>query len=343
MKIFAMLAVILTTAFCALADISSLERFSPHFSTNTPILWTASTNHLPKNIWTYRRLGPRVFPATVISNAIVLASLQSKGFPKPSANQTCYTADEDANSPCGHPCIFSINPDSASLSYSIRHPNMGSVEDIPSDETIVKLAWDCALRLDVKPAEVVGGKLASHFNSDENGDRLTNQISGRNIYLSRQLDGVCFWGNGDDSSNDGFWIEFGRHGVVRGFSLTWPNLERHKSLPIVNPDEIIACIRAHKIIVIPNADEERYFDRVKALANARKFTITKITPYYMEGVFGEVPANNEPSKIVAPIAELEAVADFGNSNLTVRLLSPILSWDVNRLLMDNSVTPTNAP
>jgi hypothetical protein len=84
--------------------------------------------------------------------------------------------------------------------------------------------------------------------------------------------------------------------------------------------------------VVPNADEEKYFERVKALANAKKFTITKIVPYYMEGVFGEVPTNNEPSKYVSPIAELEAVADFGNSNLTVRLFSPVISSEAARLL-----------
>lgn len=332
MKSFAFLAASLATVFSSLADTSSLENFSPHLSTNTPIIWIAPTKHLPQSFWVYRRLGPRIFPATVISNAIVLGSLQSKGFPQPSTNQTCFTADEDINCPCGHPCIFFINPDSASLSYTIRHPDMGSSEDIPSDETIVKCAWDCALPLGVDPVQVAEKGLTSHFNSDENGVKLTNQICGRGVYLSRQLDGICFWGNGDDSSNEGFWIEFGSHGKIRGFSLNWPSLERYKSQPTANPQQIIACIRAHKIIVIPNADEEKYFERVKALANAKKFTITKITPHYGEGVYGETPTNNEPSKCVSPIAELEAVADFGNSNASVRLFSPILSSEVNSLL-----------
>jgi hypothetical protein len=334
MKTFALMAVVLTTAFGSLADTSSLERFSPHFSTNTPIVWTAPTNHLPKTIWIYRRLGPRIFSATVISNAIVLASLQSKGFPKPSTNQTCFTADEDINCPCGHPCIFFINPNFASMSYTIRHPGMGSGEDIPSDEAIVKRSWDCAFQLGVERAQVVKKDMTSHYNTDENGVKLGNQICGRGVYLSRQLDGISFWSNGDDGSNEGFWIEFGSRGIIRSFSLTWPKLERCEIQPTTSPEQIIACIRAHKIIVIPNADEEKYFERVKALANAKKFTITKITPYYGEGVFGEVPANDAPPKLIAPIAELEAVAGFGNSNLTVRLLSPVLKSDATRLLKD---------
>jgi len=49
-------------------------------------------------------------------------------------------------------------------------------------------------------------------------------------------------------------------------------------------------------------------------------------------VFGEVPTNDVPCKFVTPFAELEAVADFGNSNATVRLLSPIIASEVSRLL-----------
>jgi hypothetical protein len=83
---------------------------------------------------------------------------------------------------------------------------------------------------------------------------------------------------------------------------------------------------------MPNGDEENYFDRLKTLASAKKLTITKITPYYGEGMFGDVPTNDVPCKYATPFAELEAVADFGNSNATVRLLSPILSSEVRRLL-----------
>jgi hypothetical protein len=68
------------------------------------------------------------------------------------------------------------------------------------------------------------------------------------------------------------------------------------------------------------------------LAKAKAFTITKITPYYGEGVLGEVPTNDVSPEIVTPFAELEAVADFGNSKTTVRLLSPIITSEGDRLL-----------
>jgi hypothetical protein len=210
--------------------------------------------------------------------------------------------------------------------------NVGSGKDIPSDKTIVLRAWKYAVQLGLDPKQLRQKPLTFYFNSDENGVKLTNQICGRGVYLSRQLEGVCFWGDGDDGPNEGFWIEFGSHEKIQAFSLNWPNLETNQLHQTASPQQIIACLREHKIMVIPNADEETYFQRVKVLANAKKFTITKITPYYGEGVYGEVPMNNELPKFVMPFAELEAVADFGNSNANVRLFSPILSSEVIRIL-----------
>ena len=64
---------------------SSLEDVSLHFSTNTAIVWRAPTNHLPTRFWTYK-IVPQVFSATAISNGIVLAGFEKKGFPRPSTS-----------------------------------------------------------------------------------------------------------------------------------------------------------------------------------------------------------------------------------------------------------------
>jgi hypothetical protein len=108
-------------------------------------------------------------------------------------------------------------------------------------------------------------------------------------------------------------------------------LERSELQSVANPQQIIACIRAFKTMSLPDENEPDYFGRLKNLAKAKKFTITKITPYYSEGVYGETPTNDEPPKVIMPIAELDAVADFGSSNLSVRLFSPILALEVARL------------
>ena len=200
------------------------------------------------------------------------------------------------------------------MSYSLGDRAPDSPENIFKDEAAVERAWDRLAQLGIDRSQLVKTNVASYG------------VYG--VFLPRQIDGiqVC------DESEGFSFQQFGSHGKIRCFLLALPNLEREQKSPTASPQQIIACIRAYKIIVIPNGDEEKYFERVKALANVKKFTITKITPFYGEGVYGETPTNNEPSKYVSPIAELEAVADFGNSNATVRLFSPILLSEVNRLL-----------
>jgi hypothetical protein len=61
-------------------------------------------------------------------------------------------------------------------------------------------------------------------------------------------------------------------------------------------------------------------------------TITKITPVYGDGVFGSTANDNLAGNFATPFAELEAIADFGTNRATVRLVSPILSSEVRRLL-----------
>jgi hypothetical protein len=325
---------IFTAFFAALFSsfANSLERFSPNFSTNTEILWRAPTNDLPKSFWIYKRLQPHPFSATVISNAIVLASLQSKGFPKPSTNDFYMWEDKSPNYPGPIPNYFSIIPKSATISYGLPHPGTNTT-DIPSDKVLVQRAWACAVQLGVNSEQIAFKEMTSSFNQDENYNNLTNQLCGRGVFLSRKLDGILFWSSGtEDEDVGGFWIEFGSHGQVRAFSLVWPDLERSELQQIASPQQIIACIRTQKIIVIPNANEETYFQRIKKLATAKKFIITKITPYYIEGRLGETPTNDSPPEIIEPIAELEAVADFGSSNAFVRLLSPIVSSEASRLL-----------
>jgi hypothetical protein len=230
--------------------------------------------------------------------------------------------------------IFSIQPASTTISFSSTNQNL-STNYVPDAETVTKRAFECAARFGLDQAHLIQENVYTASNASGCEETLTNGICARGIFLARQLDGVAFF-SADNSGDgaEGFSVEFGSRGQIRSFSLVWPNLERDKDSPTASPQQIINCIRAQKTIVLPNPDEEAYFQRIKVLANAKTFTITKITPYYSEGIFGEVQTNAAPPEFVTPLAELEAVADFGNSNATVRLLSPIISSEVSRLLSD---------
>ena len=136
MKTFAILTALLGMAFSVFADTTNIyENFAPHFTTNTEILWKAPTNNLPQSFWIYRRLLPKVFSETVISNAIVLGSLQSKGFPKPSTNDFYISQDEPPNWCCAIPTIFGIRPEDANLYYAMPNEKVPDVL-IPSDTII---------------------------------------------------------------------------------------------------------------------------------------------------------------------------------------------------------------
>ncbi len=297
------------TVFSSFAGYT-LEDISPHFSTNTEIVWQAPMNGLPKKIWIYKRL-PRVFSAATISNAIVLASFQDKGFPKPSTNQTVIWGDSFEGEP--QPPCFSILPDTGQMSFTLGDRAPGSPVGIATNQAAVERAWNCLAQLGLDRSQFV-----------ETSD---NSSGGYGVFMPRQIDGIRVYGG-----SEGFQIQFGNDGKVRQFCLLWPKLERDRQSELASPSQIIACIRAFKTPSPPNGDEPGYFGRLKNLAKTRKLTITKITPFYGEGIYGEAPKNAEPPELVTPIAQLEAVADFGNSNAIVKLLTPILSSEANELL-----------
>jgi hypothetical protein len=328
MSVFFLLAVIFAAGFSSFADSTdSLERFSPHFSINTEILWQAPTNLLPKSFSIYKRVPPPPFSASVISNAAVLASLQDKGFSKPSTNAYIFWS---ATNPCGESFGgLSIQPDSATISFCSPDQNL-STNDIPGDETVAKRALECALQLGLDQTQLTPNDIYSSSNVAGCDMVLTEGFCARGIFLSRKMDGFGCYG-GSNNAAGGFSIEFGSGGTIRSFTLVWPNFAPDQHSATASPDELIRCIQRHKVFVMPG-DESDYYGRLKMLKQARTFAITKITPYYGEGVFGESPASNAPSLFLTPFAELEAVADFGDSKLMVRLLSPVLSSECNRLL-----------
>jgi len=333
MKVIAILAAILGAASSASAAPPTWEELSSRLFTNAAIVWQAPTDKLPKSFWIYQRKLPRIFSATVISNAIVLGSLQGKGFPKPSTNDFFIPEDKGPNYPGALATLFGIRPSDANMYFSVPNYGAGSGDKIPSDETIAAGAWKYAHQLGLDPAQLVQERFYTHLCDSDTSGQATNHVCGRGVFLSRQLEGISFFsGDNDGSGGEGFSIEFGSRGQIRIFSLRWSMVERHESQPTASPQDIIRCIQAHKTFVLPTPDEEDYFARLIKLAGVKKLTITKITPYYGEGVFGEVPTNDAPCNVATPFAELEAIADFGTSNTTVRLLSPIIASEVKRLL-----------
>ena len=296
--------------------------------TNTEIVWQVPSNALPKTLWVYHRLLPHVFAASVISNAVVLGSLEKRGFPKPSTNDFFISQEVPPDWPAPVPTLLGIVPKDAYLYYSVASYAPLSPQDIPNDKAIMSLARQDAPRLNLTPAELTQSRIYTHW-SDTDASR---SVCGRGVFFPRQLDGISFFSADDNGDGaEGFSIEFGGHGKVQAFSVRWSEVEHYKNERTASLDEITRCIRAHKTIVMPNFQPDDFI-QLRNLAATKKLTITKVTPYYGEGLFGDVPTNDVPYGFATPFAKLDAVADFGTSNVTVRLLSPIIASEANRLL-----------
>jgi hypothetical protein len=321
-------------SFPALADPPTWEELSSRIFNNAVIVWQAPTNDLPKSLWIYHRRLPHIFPVTVISNAVVLGSLQKRGFPNPSTNDFFIPEERPPNYPGPIPVVLGIRPGDANLYFSIPHESPVSEKEIPDEKTMVSQARKYAAQLGLNAAMLIHERSYTHFCDT---DQTTNNVCGRGVFFPHYLDGVAFFSPADDGEGaEGFSVEFGEHGKIQAFSVRWSEMERYKNEAVAHPNEIIRCIKAHKAIVIPNPRED-YFANLRKLATATKFTITNITPCYGEGEFGKVPTNDAPNQFATPFAELEGIADFGYSSAHVKLVSPILSSEVRRLLAAEQV------
>jgi hypothetical protein len=323
----AILTIILASVFSAFADVPTVEGLTSHLFTNAVIIWQAPINDLPQNFWIYQRTLPRIFSETVISNAIVLGSLQSKGFPKPSTNDFYIHEDFVPNRPMPVADFFGIRPDDANLYYTLPDystDSKKSAKDIPADKAIVMQAWKYAAQLGLDTNKMVLKNFYTHFCVDENQNAETNAICGRGVFLSRMVDGIPFFtGDEEGDGGEGFSVEFGSNGKIRSFFLWWSDIRRGEKVSTASPQEIIHNIQMHKILVLPDANEEDYFTRLKKLANAKRVVVTKISPFCFEGVFGKVPVYYAPAKLITPVAELDATVDFGNDSTVVHMLTPI--------------------
>ena len=306
----------------------SWQEISASAFTNAEIVWQVPSNALPQTLWVYRRLLPRVFAASVISNAVVLGSLEKRGFPKSSTNDFFISQEVSPDWPAPIPTLLGIVPKDAYLYFSIPSYAPLVAQNTPDDKTILLLAIKDALLLGLSQKELTRNNFYTHWS----GTEASGSIFGRGVFFPRQLEGISFFSaasNGDGA--EGFSIEFGEHGKIQAFSVRWSDLQHYKSERIATTGELTRCIRAHKAIVMPNF-KDNDFAWLKSLTKAKRLTIIKITPYYGEGIFGEIQANDIPCQYATPFVELEAVADIGDAHIPVKIVSPILSPEVARLL-----------
>jgi hypothetical protein len=170
----------------------------------------------------------------------------------------------------------------------------------------------------------------------QNGS-LAGQSCSRQTFLTRKV-------NGFEMRDFGLGVNLGSHGQVRGFWVSWPNLEQKGTELAASADQVMRCIAARLTILALTPDGGFDLELLKRLAQAHKLTVTHIKPIYAEGRYGmvpDVPDGQMQNPYRAPYAELEVVAELESTNITVHLWSPILSSDVVRLLSPPAVPAAN--
>lgn len=316
--LFTTCSAILIIGVQALGAQLTIEDISPRFPPDVKIVWAASTNHLPKLLPIYRR-GEQVFSASVISNAIALAS-----FPIPqkiTASSNSLTLRDREGDRWSR--AFHILPEFGQIDYQDRSDLRGAA-GVPNTDEVSNLAWEYAVRLGIARSELVEKPESRRTEECQHGP-AKDQICSRGTFLTRK--------QGDFEFRDfGFQIDFGSQAQIRRFYLIWPDLKPCETLAVAPSEQIIACIKARKAPLTLTADGSVDWDKLNALTKTSKLTITLITPIYTEGRYGDTSEGADASGDVAPYAELECIADLGVTNVHARLLAPILSVDADKLV-----------
>jgi hypothetical protein len=306
---FAFILIALGMSFSSPADSFQLDGV-PYPSSNVEIIWKASVTNLPTGLWIYKPI-PRDFSMAVISNAMAIGSFKMLDIVNPRDTNSIQFRDKKDIWEARR--RLTINPAQGAIEYNSIMPtaeNRKIPTGVPTEEEGVKLAWDYLFRLGIDRSQA----MQPHARVDIE-IMSTNHVEWEGPYqctvgVSRCIDGVRAYGGN-------FRIVFRRHAEVESIDLSWPDLVPYECHPVANVTEIINYIKnGQAVLPVP----EFHFDR---LADLKKLTITKITPYY----FFE-PATDG---LFHPFAELEATADLGKKNyrgeekLDLILRCPILS------------------
>ncbi len=302
MKVFAFLLTLLS--IYAHAGELTLMDISPHLPADAPIIWKA-TNTLPNTFWTYERRRQH-FSFAAVSNALALGAFDLTPLPKTFTKPITLWDKQIEGDP--EPDYFTVEPNLGLVTFRRQRRLVAKGDATPAAR--LARTWQYAAQIGMDRTQLIQGATVDD-----------------SVGLSRRLDGVPFR---DDM--EGFSIQYGAQGEIRLFTLNWPKLERVEQQRTASPQDITRCIRAFKTPVLPIKDESDYFARIKTFASIRSLTITNLTAYYSEGRLGEKQTETQPETHVAPVAMLDAVAAWGSSNSTLRLLVPLTLPDVNRIL-----------
>jgi len=288
--------------YCGSLDLNGLP-----FRPSAPITW-AVTNHLPNSIWVLKSV-PRPFSEIAISNAMAIGSFSPLNRIKSEEKGLLHFQDNRDKTYMTR--YLKMSPLNGAISYYNGRADGKKIENVPTFEQAEKLAMDYFRRLGADTNQVLSKPISRTESTTRSLDKKTGRegqptVKGRGIMLYRQIHGI-------EISGSWFHIEFVTDAKIPTLEMHWRNFEDARSYPVANANQLMQWVKAGMAVnpsPVPIPIEE--------INRAQKLTITKVTPYYL----GD--PHNQPQEFVYPFAEIEMVAENGNSKTTFRLHCPII-------------------
>ena len=304
----------------ALAAAPSFAESSPlegePFRPAAPVFWAAPTNDLPTTLMVYKVV-PQQFSKEVMSNILAITSFKPRALKLSPDKKTMHWEDNRGGAMRRR---LTISPALGWIDYldtKAVEISTNAAKGVPSFEEVERLALEYCRRLGGDTNQLAMHPTSRTYNhrtlfNKKGGDMILEDVTARGIMVTRQVDGIRFAGS---SGRGGLYIEFANQSKLHALTMNWRNLQPHQRHKTANPNAIVAWVAAGKAVE-PNPAEDA--------SQARKLTITKITPYYL----GEV--GGAPQDLVLPFAQLEVVADLeGTNKATLVLHCPIIDAKPN--------------
>lgn len=288
------------------------EAFRPDAS----VAWAASMRGLPESLVVYRVV-PEQFSKEIIARTLEIADFKPVTMKLSPDKRTMQWRARDENGTLIR--SLDITPTAGWITYvntKTEAPSTKAAEGVPTYDEVDKLAMDYLRQfggdtnqLALRPCSRTNRGRSTYKKRD--GDLIGEDVTERGAMYARQIDGIRVNGTG---GRGGLWMDFGNHAKVARLDLNWRTLQPLQRYRTASTKEIVALIKSGKA-VLPQQDVDP-----NAISQAKKFTITKITPYY----WGE--GGGAPQDEVHPFAELAVVGDLeGTNKITFDIFCPILT------------------
>lgn len=268
------------------------------FHPNAPIIW-AATNVWPENMRIYQTVETN-FSQMALSNAMAMGAFKPINITSQKREAVVFEVHQDT----ALMRSLKISSTQGSIDYLKSQTDYSSVRGVPSFEATVKLAmsylqrFDCDTNQIIITATPMEGTVETY--AKKNGPMVSKVVYERGTTFYRQLDGI----KERDSS---FMIYFGNDASVNSLHLNWQVLRPCQFHKTASLNEIISLIKSGRATIYPAANGEQPIH-----AQAKTFTITKITPIYV---------TRGTKELVYPSADLEIIADVGTTNASMFYLN----------------------